>query len=215
MERRQYHREMQSIIQQIPPGKVPRLLLHSCCGPCSTAVLEQLVPYFEIVLFFYNPNIAPEEEFYRRLETQKQVLDKIQTPHGITLAAPPYSMEPFWQAVKGAEHTPEMGERCEKCIAQRMQEAAAMADLQNCDYFTTTLSVSPHKNSRYINQCGEKLAESSIAAYLPSDFKKGGGYARSVALSAEYELYRQDYCGCPMSEQEAEERRKKRSENNV
>lgn len=207
MEKRQYHKEMEREIAAIPEGQVPKLLLHSCCGPCSTAVLEQLIPYFEIVLFYYNPNIAPESEFDRRLATQKQLLEKLEHPYPITLLAPPYDDAPFWDAVKGVEDTPEMGERCERCIAQRMREAATAAKEQHCDYFTTTLTVSPHKNAPYINACGEEIAAEMSVRYLPSDFKKRGGYARSVALSAEYELYRQDYCGCPMSLREAEERR--------
>ena len=208
MEKRQYHREMQQIISEIPAGFVPKLLLHSCCGPCSSAVLEQLTPHFEIVLFFYNPNIAPKEEFDRRLETQKQLLAEIEHPYPLTLIAPPYDDREFWDAVKGTEHTPEMGERCQKCIAQRMAEAKKAAIRYQCDYFTTTLTVSPHKDAPYINLCGEQLAAGESAVrYLPSDFKKRGGYARSVALSAEYGLYRQDYCGCPMSLQEAQARR--------
>lgn len=207
MEKRQYHKEMEQEIASIPEGKVPKLLLHSCCGPCSTAVLEQLIPYFEIVLFYYNPNIAPESEFDRRLATQKQLLERLEHPYPITLLAPPYDDSPFWEAVRGVEDTPEMGERCERCIARRMREAAAAAKEQHCDYFTTTLTVSPHKNAPYINACGEEIAAEMSVRYLPSDFKKRGGYARSVALSAEYELYRQDYCGCPMSLREAEERR--------
>lgn len=205
--KRQYHTEMEQMIAAIPAGSVPRLLLHSCCGPCSTAVLEQLVPYFEIVLFYYNPNIAPKEEFERRLETQKQLLDVLPHPHPITLLAPPYDDAPFWTAVKGVEDTPEMGARCERCIEQRMREAVRAAELQHCDYVTTTLTVSPHKNAPYINECGEMLVQGSGVKYLPSDFKKKGGYARSVALSGQYALYRQDYCGCPMSLREAEERR--------
>lgn len=207
MEKRQYHKEMEQIIAEIPAWEVPRLLLHSCCGPCSTAVLEQLVPHFEIVLFYYNPNIAPAEEFARRLETQKQLLEKLTHPHPLTLIAPSYDDAPFREAVRGAEDTPEMGERCEKCIAQRMHEALNAAIAYRCDFFTTTLSVSPHKNAPYINACGESLEEGQPVRYLPADFKKRGGYARSVALSAEYELYRQDYCGCPMSLNEAIARR--------
>ncbi len=207
MKKRQYHREMAAVIADIPAGTVPKLLLHSCCGPCSTAVLEQLMPHFEIVLFYYNPNIAPREEFERRLETQKQLLKLLNTPHPVTLIAPPYDDAPFWAAVKGVEDTPEMGARCEKCIAQRMRESLTAAIKYHCDYFTTTLSVSPHKNAPFINACGEAIAEGQPVRYLPSDFKKGGGYARSVELSGKYELYRQDYCGCPMSLREAEERR--------
>ena len=198
---------MAAAIAQIPAGEVPRLLLHSCCGPCSTAVLEQLTPHFAIVLFYYNPNIAPEGEYQRRLETQKQVLDAIAHPYPIELIAPPYDAAPFWDAVKGAEDTPEMGERCRRCIRQRMQEAIRAAQQYHCDWFTTTLSVSPHKDAPFINACGEALAADSAVRYLPADFKKGGGYARSVALSGDYGLYRQDYCGCPMSLREAEVRR--------
>lgn len=215
MEKRQYHKEMAAEIAAIPAGTVPKLLLHSCCGPCSTAVLEQLMPYFEIYLFYYNPNIAPESEFDRRLETQKQLLEQLSPPHPITLVAPPYDDAPFWEAVRGVEDTPEMGERCERCIAQRMQEAAIAADQLGCDYFASTLTVSPHKNAPYINACGEEIAKNTRARFLPSDFKKGGGYARSVALSAEYELYRQDYCGCPMSLREAEARRAAREAKNA
>lgn len=212
MEKRQYHKEMAAEIAAIPAGTVPKLLLHSCCGPCSTAVLEQLTPHFEIVLFYYNPNIAPREEFDRRLETQKQLLTKLSHPYPITLIAPDYDDAPFWEAVRGFEHTPEMGARCEKCIAQRMRESLAAAIRYRCDYFTTTLSVSPHKNAAFINACGGAIAEGQPVRYLPSDFKKGGGYARSVELSGTYGLYRQDYCGCPMSLHEAEQRRVKQKQ---
>ena len=207
MEKRQYHKEMEQIIAGFPAETVPKLLLHSCCGPCSSAVLEQLTPHFEIILFFYNPNIAPQTEFEHRLAVQKQLLEQIPHPYPITLLAPPYHDSEFWAAVKGAEHTPEMGERCRKCIRQRMEEALKAAVHLQCDFFTTTLTVSPHKDAPYINACGEEIAAGQSVRYLPSDFKKRGGYARSVALSAEYDLYRQDYCGCPMSLREAEERR--------
>lgn len=213
MEKRQYHKEMDAMIAAIPAGEVPRLLLHSCCGPCSTAVLEQLVPFFEIVLFYYNPNIAPSEEFERRLETQKQLLEQLQHPHPLTLVAPPYDDATFWNAVKGVEHTPEMGERCERCIRQRMEEALLAAERYHCSYMTTTLTVSPHKNAVFINGCGEEMTKGTSIQYLLSDFKKKGGYARSVELSAQYDLYRQDYCGCPMSLQEAIARRNKKANN--
>ena len=212
MERRQYHKEMTAMIEAIPAGEVPRLLLHSCCGPCSTAVLEQLIPYFEIILFYYNPNISPAEEYIRRLETQKQLLERISHPHPIEIVAPPYDDAPFWQAVKGAEHTPEMGERCERCIRQRMEEALLAAERYDCRFMTTTLTVSPHKNAVYINSCGEEITKNTSLQYLPSDFKKKGGYARSVELSAQYGLYRQDYCGCPMTLQEAIQRREAKTD---
>ena len=211
MDKRQYHKEMEQMIASVPPDTVPRLLLHSCCGPCSTAVLEQLMPHFEIVLFYYNPNIAPREEYIHRLETQKQLLAELFQPHPVTLIAPPYDDAPFWEAVRGVEHTPEMGARCERCIAQRLKEGLLAAQKYHCAYFTTTLTVSPHKNAQFINTCGETLAGEtageSAVYWLPSDFKKKGGYARSVSLSAEYKLYRQDYCGCPMSLKEAIARR--------
>lgn len=212
MERRQYHKEMTAMIEAIPAGEVPRLLLHSCCGPCSTAVLEHLIPYFEIILFYYNPNITPAEEYMLRLETQKQLLERISHPHPIEIAAPPYDDAPFWQAVKGAEHTPEMGERCERCIRQRMEEALLAAERYDCRFMTTTLTVSPHKNAVFINSCGEEITKNTSIQYLPSDFKKKGGYARSVELSAQYGLYRQDYCGCPMSLQEAIQRREAKTD---
>ena len=208
MKKSLYHKEMETIIKSIPSGEVPRLLLHSCCGPCSSAVLEQLTSFFEIILFYYNPNIAPAEEYARRLKTQKQLLDKLQHPHALTLIAPPYDDTPFWNAVKGVEHTPEMGERCERCIRQRMEESLLAAERYECRYLTTTLTVSPHKNAVFINSCGEEITSGTAIQYLPSDFKKKGGYARSVALSSEYGLYRQDYCGCPMSLREAIDRRK-------
>lgn len=215
MEKINYHRQMQQIFAMLPTNAVSKLLLHSCCGPCSTAVLEQLTPHFEIVLFFYNPNIAPQAEYEKRLETQKQLLQQLNSEHPITLLAPAYDDRLFWEAVKGVEDTPEMGERCERCIRQRMEEAAKIALVQQCDWFTTTLSVSPHKNASFINACGLELEQQFGVRFLPSDFKKGGGYAKSVALSREYQLYRQDYCGCPMSLQETEHRRFVRTQSDI
>ncbi len=212
MEKRQYHLEMRKILLGLPQNPSPKLLLHSCCGPCSTSVLEQLTPYFEIVLFYYNPCIAPQAEFAHRVETQKQLLAQLQPVHPITLVVPPYDFDQYLQAVGDAIDTPEGGERCRRCIAQRMREAAQAALLYHCDYFTTTLSVSPHKNAPFINACGEKLAGEQGIPFLPSDFKKQGGYARSVSLSHEYSLYRQDYCGCPNSLKEAEARREKQNQ---
>lgn len=212
MEKRQYHLEMDLIFKTLPTDPPPRLLLHSCCGPCSTAVLECLTPHFEILLYYYNPCIAPEGEFVRRLETQKQLLAQMQPVHPITLIAPPYDNNEYVRAVGEAYYTPEGGERCRRCIAQRMEEAAKAAIQYECAWFTTTLSVSPHKNAPYINECGERLAEEYALRFLPSDFKKRGGYARSIALSHEFSLYRQDYCGCRQSLAEAEERRSARQQ---
>lgn len=210
MEKRQYHTEMEDIIKMLPSDPPPKLLLHSCCGPCSTAVLECLTPHFEILLLYYNPCIAPADEFARRVETQRQLLDAMTPVHPITLLVPPYVPEEYLRAVGDAMDTPEGGERCRRCIAQRMEEAARAAAAYGCEWFTTTLSVSPHKNASYINQCGERLAGEYAVRFLPSDFKKRGGYARSVELSRSYGLYRQDYCGCLRSLAEAEARRLQR-----
>lgn len=204
---RQYQREMEEHIRALPSDSVPHLLLHSCCGPCSTAVLEQLMPYFNITLLYYNPNIAPKEEFKKRLSTQRYLLQNLHPIHELRILAPPYDESAFWNAVGDAKDTPEMGERCERCIAQRMEQAAQIAADTGCSWFTTTLSVSPHKNADFVNHCGEGLAQKYHLQFLPADFKKRGGYARSVALSKTYHLYRQDYCGCPMSLKESQERR--------
>lgn len=207
MEKRQYHLEMDTILKTLPHDPPPKLLLHSCCGPCSTAVLECLTPHFEIMLYYYNPCIAPEAEFLRRLETQKQLLARMEPVHPITLITPRYDNNEYISAVGDAYHTSEGGERCRRCISQRMTEAAKAAIAYGCDWFTTTLSVSPHKNAPYINACGERLEGEYPIRFLPSDFKKRGGYARSIALSHEFSLYRQDYCGCLQSLDEAESRR--------
>ena len=209
---RNFRAEMERQIAEIPTGAVPRLLLHSCCGPCSSAVLETLTPYFEIVLFYYNPNIDTKEEFEKRLEMQKIVIDHTAHAYPITLRVPPYDDGEFWAAVKGAEHTPERGERCRRCIALRMREAAAAAKTYGCEAFTTTLSVSPHKDCDYINACGEEISAQTGMRYLYSDFKKQNGYARSVQLSREMQIYRQNYCGCVMSHQEADERARRHLE---
>lgn len=212
MEKRQYHLEMDAILKTLPNDPPPKLLLHSCCGPCSTAVLECLTSHFEILLYYYNPCIAPQSEFERRLETQRQLLTQMQPVNPITLVSPPYNNSEYFDAVGEAYDTPEGGERCRRCIAQRMEEAAKAALKHECSWFTTTLSVSPHKNAPFINAYGECLAGEYGVRFLPSDFKKRGGYARSIALSHSFSLYRQDYCGCWQSLAEARERRTARSD---
>lgn len=177
--------------------KRPRLLLHSCCGPCSSYVLEYLSKYFDITLFFYNPNIQPAEEYEKRLFTQKKLLERAKYKNPVTFLAGEYDPQRFFEAVKGLENCKEGGARCEKCFELRLSKTAEVAEKGNFDFFATTLTVSPHKNAVLINEIGGRYQN-----YLPSDFKKREGYKRSIILSKEYELYRQDYCGCIFSKGE-------------
>lgn len=174
----------------------PSLLLHSCCGPCSSYVTEYLAKYFDIYLFFFNPNIYPESEYIRRLDTQSKWLAET---NYAKLIEGDYDHKSFLDAVKGLENEPEGGARCTKCFILRLEETARLASLGGYDYFGTTLTVSPHKNAELINNLGEGLAEKYSVKWLPSDFKKREGYKRSIELSREYELYRQNYCGCEFS----------------
>lgn len=175
----------------------PKLLLHSCCGPCSSAVLELLVKYFDIDLYYYNPNIYPEDEYIKRLNTQKELLNKLDK--NVRFIKCEYDHELFKNTVIGLEQEKEGGSRCKKCINMRMEQACKYAKDNKYDYFTTTLSVSPHKNSKMINEIGYKLEKEYNMPYLYSDFKKKDGYKRSIILSKEFNLYRQDYCGCEYS----------------
>ncbi len=175
----------------------PRLLLHACCGPCSSAVLELLAEVFEIHIYYYNPNIWPPEEYHRReAELEKFIAE---THFGITVAEAEYQPEDYYAAIAGLEAEPERGARCTVCYQMRMERAAAYAKAQGFDYFTTTLSISPHKDAARINAIGAALQEKYDVAHFTSDFKKHGGFARSLELSAEHGLYRQDYCGCEFS----------------
>ncbi len=176
------------------------LLLHSCCGPCSSYVLEYLSPYFSrITVLYYNPCIHPKEEFEKRLAEQRRLIEQMSFPHSVDLLVPTYEPDTFFEAVKGLEHCPEGGERCGVCFAQRLAMTAQVAHRQGYSYFATTLTVSPHKNALVINQTGQESAQGKRAIYLPSDFKKKEGYKRSLQLSKEYSLYRQNYCGCVFS----------------
>ena len=193
-----YQAQLDALIPTLE-GK-PRLFLHSCCGPCSTYVLEYLAQYFEITLFYYNPNIFPADEYQHRLETQKEVLAK--TGYA-TLVEGDYVHMDFINIVRGYEQEPEGGARCEFCFRLRMEEAARLAKEGVYDYFATTLSVSPHKDAALLGKIGEELEQKYGIKHLPSDFKKREGYKRSVALSNEMGLYRQDYCGCEFSLRDA------------
>lgn len=174
----------------------PKLLLHSCCGPCSSYVLEYLSKYFEITLYYYNPNIYPPEEYEKRLINQEKVVEKT---GWATLMPSKYDHGEFLTAVKGLETEPEGGARCTECFKIRLLKTAKAARNGGFDYFATTLSVSPHKNAALLGELGEKIGEEYGVKHLPSDFKKREGYKRSIELSKELDLYRQDYCGCEFS----------------
>ncbi len=182
----------------------PSLLLHSCCAPCSSYVLEYLSHYFRITVFYYNPNIYPEEEYFRRVREQKRLIAELPLPNPVRFLEGPFDPQEFYDAVRGLEHIPEGGDRCRACFRLRLSAAARLAAAQGFDYFTTTLTISPLKNAAALNEIGETLADEYGTRWLPSDFKKKNGYKRSIELSAEYGLYRQDYCGCVFSKRERE-----------
>ena len=180
-------------------GSHPSLLLHACCAPCSSYVLEYLNKYFDITVFFYNPNITSKEEYDRRSEEIKRLINDLPQEREIKLMFGKYDPERFFEISKGLEDMPEGGERCFKCYRQRLTETANAARDGGFDFFTTTLSISPHKNAQKLNEIGAELAKETGVSYLFSDFKKRNGYKRSCELSAIYGLYRQDYCGCVWS----------------
>ncbi len=207
MNRRNYQRELEEIIkEQQKKSRVPRLLLHSCCAPCSSYVLEYLSNHFEITVFYYNPNISPKEEYEKRAAEQQYLIDHLPAKHPIRLVVGAYEPERFYAESKGLEKVPEGGERCARCFWLRLEETAKMAVAGGFDYFTTTLTISPLKNAQKLNEIGEELSGIYQVEHLPSDFKKKNGYKRSVELSAEYGLYRQNYCGCVFSKAEADAR---------
>lgn len=177
-------------------GKTPSLVLHSCCGPCSSYVLEYLTEYFDITVFYYNPNIYPEEEYYKRAATQKQLIDAMPFKNKVELIVPELDASEYYSAVKGLEKEREGGLRCSACFDLRLSKTAEKAKKLGADYFCTTLTVSPHKNSQIINAIAGKISEKTGVPYLFSDFKKKEGYKRSIELSKQYGLYRQDWCGC-------------------
>lgn len=200
MNQRQYHRELARLIEKLE-GRRPTLLLHSCCGPCSSACLEYLTPHFDVTIYFYNPNIRPRAEFDRRLEAQRQLLERAPFARGVKLLVPDWEEEAFLAASAGLEHLREGGARCTECFALRLSKTARTAREGRFDYFTTTLTVSRHKNARLINALGEDIAAREGAVWLPSDFKKGGGNDRSFALADQFELYQQTWCGCGFPEE--------------
>ncbi len=179
-------------------GKKPTLLLHACCAPCSSAVLEKIAGIFDITLYFYNPNISPESEFVFRLNELNRLIGEMDF-NGMEIVAPEYNNGEFEAIVKGMETLPEGGERCRQCYSLRLEKSVVYAKENSFDYVTTTLSISPHKNAQWLNEIGLELGEKYGVRYLCSDFKKEEGYKRSCALSEKYNLYRQDYCGCKYS----------------
>ncbi len=177
-------------------GEKPRLLLHACCAPCSSAVLERISDSFKISILYYNPNITEEREYQKRLEELKRFLLSFDKKKEIKVIDGRYQPEEFFEMSKGLEQEKERGKRCYLCYQMRLKEAAKLAKELGFDYFTTTLSLSPHKNSNWINEIGETLAKDYQISFLYSDFKKKNGYKRSLELSEKYQLYRQNYCGC-------------------
>ena len=205
MQNRNYQKELEKLIEkQQRDGQKPSLLLHSCCAPCSSYVLEYLAPYFHICDFYYNPNISPKKEYEDRKEELVRLIREMGLSTEVTFLEGVYQPEVFFAMAKGMEDLPEGGERCFKCYEMRLRESAKIAKEQGAEYFATTLTISPLKNAQKLNEIGEKLAEEYGVKYLPSDFKKKNGYKRSVELSAQYELYRQNYCGCVFSKMQAE-----------
>lgn len=195
-----YHRKLDELLKTI--SEPQRLLLHCCCAPCSSYVLEYLSEFFEITCFFYNPNISPQAEFDKRAMELERLISAQPHKYPVSLVVEKYNSEEFFAAVKGLEKIKEGGERCFKCYRLRLEAAAKYAKEYNFDYFCSTLSISPLKNAQKLNEIGEELSEMYKIPHLPNDFKKKGGYKRSVELSAEYDLYRQNYCGCVFSKQE-------------
>ena len=201
---RNYQRELDRIIQK-RGQKTPRVLLHSCCGPCSSAVLEYITQYFDVTLLWYNPNLYPKEEFDRRFRTQVELIENMGLADKVNILAEPWKSEDYYRRVKGLENEPEGGKRCAECFRLRLLETARLAKHYGYDYFCTTLTLSRHKDAVLINTIGEEIAKAVGVSWLPSDFKKRNGENRSIELSEQYGLYRQLYCGCEFSLRKREE----------
>lgn len=204
MNKRNFQKELDKIIaKNESAGRLPSLLLHSCCAPCSSYCIEYLSRYFKITVFYYNPNISEEQEYRKRVKEQMRLIASMPVQHPVSFVEGDYHPEEFFAMAKGLEHCPEGGERCFLCYEMRLRAAALKAKELGADYFATTLSISPLKNAEKINEIGERLSGELGIAYLVSDFKKREGYKRSIELSKEYGLYRQNFCGCAFSKAEA------------
>lgn len=198
MNRRNYQKELERIISRCSQRR-PSVLLHSCCGPCSSSVLEVLTQFFDVTILWYNPNLYPEEEYTRRLEALEELIEKMGLSGKVKLLIEPWRNEDYNSVSAGLEREPEGGARCEKCFQLRLRECAKTAKAYGFDYFCSTLTVSRHKNAELINTVGEAAAREFGVSWLPSDFKKRDGENRSVELSEQYGIYRQVYCGCVFS----------------
>lgn len=196
-----YQLEMEKQIKSIKKS-VPTLLLHACCAPCSSAVLERLGDIFEITIFYYNPNITEEEEYEKRLAEIHRFVSVFSTKYPIHILDGRYDPKKFFEMSRGLENEKERGKRCYQCYLLRLEETAKLAKKKGFDYFTTTLTLSPYKNCHWINEIGQNLEKKYHITYLYSDFKKKSGYQRSIELSRQYDLYRQDYCGCIYSKRD-------------
>ena len=212
MNRLNYQKELEKVLERLDEKEMPpRLLLHSCCAPCSSYCLEYLCRYFSITVFYYNPNISMEVEYRKRVDEQKRLIAAYNEEgkgYPIAIVEGDYEPECFFEMAKGYENCPEGGERCFRCFEQRLRKTAEEAKCGQYDYFATTLTISPLKNAEKINEIGQALSQEYGVEWLLSDFKKRNGYKRSIELSAEYDLYRQDYCGCAFSKAERERQRK-------
>lgn len=199
---RNYQKELDKIILQMTQRK--KLLLHSCCAPCSSYCLEYLSQYFDVTIFYYNPNITEENEYQKRAAEQLRLIRAMNERQHTTIsyAEGVYEPEEYLAMVRGLEQEPEGAGRCERCFRLRLTKTAEYASDNGFDYFTTTLTISPLKNAHLLNALGEEIGKKTGIAFLPSDFKKKEGYKRSIELSKEYDLYRQNYCGCIFSKRE-------------
>lgn len=192
-----YQIMMDKTLDEIKKNNIkPSLLLHACCAPCSSYVLEYLSKYFDITILFYNPNISPFEEFEKRYNELDKLIKEMDNISSVKLVQNGYRNEEFESIVNGLTNEKEGGKRCYRCYELRLRETALYAKEHNFDYFTTTLSISPYKNAKWLNEIGELLSNEYNVKYLYADFKKKNGYKRSIELSKMYNLYRQDYCGC-------------------
>ncbi|MCQ2499991.1 MAG: epoxyqueuosine reductase QueH [Lachnospiraceae bacterium] len=214
-QKRNYQKELDLILKKLDAREErPHLLLHSCCAPCSSHCLEYLMEHFEITVFYYNPNIAPQSEYRHRVEEQQRLIRELCGGGNVHFLEGKYDPERFYEMAKGLEQIPEGGERCFRCFELRLRESMKAAEEVGAEFFTTTLTISPLKNVQKLNEIGLRIAEEKPEgpAWLVSDFKKKNGYKRSIELSAEYGLYRQNYCGCVFSKREAEERDRQKAE---
>lgn len=195
-----YQKKLEEILDLIDINSKPKLLLHACCGPCSSYVVEYLSKYFDITIYYYNPNTYPKDEYVRRMFELKKFIKKFN--NRIKIIENEYYPEEFYKSIKGLENNGERSKRCYNCYKLRLENSAKYAKENEFDYFTTTLSISPYKDAEWINEIGKELEKKYKVKYLFSDFKKRNGYKRSLELSKEYKLYRQEYCGCVYSMQE-------------